>query len=903
VPIHWSHFDTIEGRFCSLLDGFVMTTLRIWLSRILEPALRRRRDQRLSEEVQSHLDLLTEEYVARGLSRADARLAARKAFGGVDQIKDSYRERRGLPSLDEFLQDLRFAFRLMRKSKGFSLVAAGSLAVSIGAITLAFSAVNAFVWKPLPIRDPGSVYTMQSGSFGWSYLDYRDIRDRSDALDALAGFRIVMVNVGLQPESAVLWGYMVTGNYFDALGVAPAVGRFFTQAEDQQPGASPLVVLSFETWQSRFGGRADIVGRSIQINSSLFTVVGVAPRAFHGTEVFYRPELFVPMTMQRQIEPSSTWLDSRGSSNVMVVARVKAGLPRPQAQAKLAATVGDLNREFPNRNKPLTVTLTRPGLFGDVMGGPARAFVWGIFGLGALLLLTACSNIAGLLLARSTDRAREIAMRAALGAACSRITRQLLTESLVLAIAGGIGGAVLAWGGTILLARLHLPTELPVQIDVTANRAIVLFAFAVSLIVGLIVGLAPARFATRVDLNTSFKSPGTIRIGRQRIHPRDLLVGVQVALCLVLLHACFMSVQALQRSASASIGWNPSGLILAATDVGLVGYDDGQVATFHRRLLEEARQLPGIQAAAIGNSIPLHLDHSSTTVYADPPGGTDPGEGASIYFVSPGYFHTLQIPFRFGRDFDESDAGSAPPVVIVNRALADRLLVRGNAVSKRVKLGRAGKPMEIIGVVEDGKYQSLGEPRSPAIFRPTLQSYTRAMMILARVERSSGLSPRDLRQLILRLDPALPVRAVATGEDIAALPLFPYRTAVAALSVLGLIASGLLLTGLHALMAYAAARRRREIGVRLALGADRGSVARLILGRAGVILVAGIGVGVLLTLGTGPLVSSLVLGASPQDPALLAGIVAVLAAIVFISCFGPVRRALRVTPIAALREE
>ncbi|MGH9201003.1 MAG: ABC transporter permease, partial [Vicinamibacterales bacterium] len=715
-----------------------LTALRTFLFRVADLVRRGRRDQRLDEEVQTHLDLLTEEQIAKGVPPAEARLAARRAFGGVDQIKERYRDRRGLPSLDAFLQDLRFAFRLMRKSKGFSLVAAGSLAVSIGAITLAFSAVNAFVWKPLPIRDPGSVYTMQSGSFGWSYPDYRDIRDRSDALDALAGFRIVIMNVGLQPESAVLWGYMVTGNYFDALGVAPAVGRFFSQAEDQQPGVSPLVVLSFDTWQSRFGGQADVVGRSIQINGSPFTIVGVASRSFHGTEVFYRPELFVPMTMQRQIEPSSTWLDSRGSSNVMVVGRVKAGLTRPQAQAKLAATVSDLNREFPNRNRPLTVTLTRPGLFGDVMGGPARAFVWGIFGLGALLLLTACSNVAGLLLARSTDRACEIAMRAALGAARSRITRQLLTESLVLAIAGGIGGAVLASAGTILLGRIHLPTELPVQIDVTANRAIVLFAIAVSLMVGLIVGLAPARFATRVDLNTSFKSPGTIRIGRQRIHPRDLLVGVQVALCLVLLHACFMSVQALQRSASASIGWNPSGLILAGADVGLVRYDDGQVATFHRRLLEEARQLPGVQAAAIGNSIPLHLDHSTSTVFAEYPGSTDIGEPASIYYVSPGYFHTLQIPFRFGRDFAESDTGSAPPVVIVNRALADRLFNRSNTVGERVKLGRGGKPTEIIGVVEDGKYQSLGEPRTAAIFRPTTRWYPRAAMISARVDRSSG---------------------------------------------------------------------------------------------------------------------------------------------------------------------
>jgi predicted permease len=879
-----------------------MTTLRVLISRLLDVVLRRGRDALLDEEVQSHLSLLTDEFAARGLSLAEARLAARRAFGGVDQIKERYRDRRGLPSLDAFLQDVRFAFRLMRKSKGFSLVAAGSLAVSIGAITLAFSAVNAFVWKPLPIRDPASVFSMQSENYGWSYPDYRDIRDRNDAFDALMGFRIVMMSAGLQPESTILWGYLATGNYFDGLGVVPAVGRFFTPAEDQRPGASPLVVLSFNTWQTRFGGRSDIVGQSLQINRSPFTIIGVAPRGFYGTEVFYRPEVWIPITMQQQIEEQH-WLESRSNGNVMVVARVKHRVSRQEAEARLAATVADLNRQFPDRNQALRATLTRPGLFGDVIGGPARAFVWGIFGLGALLLLAACSNIAGLLLARSTDRAREIALRAALGAGRSRITRQLLTESLVLALAGGLGGVALAWAGINLFGRLQLSMDLPIEIDLTAARAVAGFAFCVSLMVGLIVGLAPSRFATRVDLNTSFKSQGTVQIGGHRIHPRDLLVGVQVALCLVLLHACLLSVQALQRTAKTSIGWNPSDLILAGTDLGLVGYTQDQLETFHRRLLEATRQLPGVRSAAIGNSIPLHPDRLMTTAFPEPAQLTEVGESASSYSASAGYFQTLQIPLRFGREFNDSDTTASPPVAIINRALAEKLFARSNAVGERIRLGRAGKPVQIVGIVEDGKYQSLGEPPGSAVFRPTTQWHNPATMVLARVEPGSGLSPRDLRQLMLRLDPALPIRNPATGDEIAALPLFPYRTAVVALSVLGVIASGLLLTGLHALMAYAAARRQREIGVRLALGADRPAVARLVLGRAALVLAAGIVAGGLMTLGTGPVLSSLLVGAAPRDALSLLGIVFALSLIVFAACFGPVRRTLRITPLAALREE
>jgi predicted lysophospholipase L1 biosynthesis ABC-type transport system permease subunit len=343
--------------------------------------------------------------------------------------------------------------------------------------------------------------------------------------------------------------------------------------------------------------------------------------------------------------------------------------------------------------------------------------------------------------------------------------------------------------------------------------------------------------------------------------------------------------------------------MMASTDLSFARYDDGQVETFHRRLREEARRLPGVQAAAIGNSLPLHIDSSSTTVFAEPAAGADPGESASSFQSSPGYFQTLQIPLRFGRDFDDSDNAQAPPVAIVNRALAERLFKRGDAVGERVRLGRGGKPVVIVGVVEDGKYRSLGEPRGFAIFRPTAQGHWRATMVFARVDSGSGLSPRDLGQLVRRLDPALPIRSVATGDDIAALPLFPYRVAVAALGVLGLIASGLLLTGLHALMAYAAARRQREIGVRLALGADRRTIAAFVLGRAGVILATGIAAGALLTLVSGPLLSSLVLGASPRDLIVLAAMVLALASIVALSCFGPLRRALRVTPIAALRED
>ena len=877
-----------------------MTFLRTAWSRVLELVTREGRERRLNDEIQSHLDLLIDEHMAHGMSREDAVLAARKSFGGVDQVKERYRDQRGLPFLDLLIQDLRFAFRLMRKNAAFSLTAAGSLALSIGALTLAFSAVHAIVFKPLPIADPERVFFMQNGTGGWSYPDYRELRERLD-VEALAGYRISMMNVGLEPEAAILWGYLATGNYFEALGITPAAGRFFTASEDTRPGDAPLAVIAYATWQSRFGGRDTIVGSTLQINGRPFTVIGVAPRGFHGTEMFYRPEIWVPMMMQAQIELGSPWLNSRTTYNVMAVTRLRRGMAREQGEAAIAAAVAQLGKEHP-RNGPLRLTLTRPGFFGDMIGAPARVFVWGLFGLGVLLMLAGCSNLAGLLLARGNDRSREIALRTALGAGKARIARQLLTESVLLSFCGGVGGAAIAWAGTRVISAWRLPTELPVQLDLTADFAVWLFATAAAMVVGLIVGVAPARFASRLDLNRSLKSSTGFAFGGRRLQGREILVCLQVAFCVVLLHASFLAVRGLQRAATASIGWNPDGLVMAATELGLARYNTEQVDAYLARVVRDARALPGVVSATTSNSMPLHINQSTTTLLTYPASEPERGLSAAFYNVSPAYFTTLQIPLREGRDFNEFDTRSAPLVVIVNRAIADRLF-DGNAIGKQLRNGRGGAPMQIVGVVEDGKYTALSESRRGAIFRPLSQQYSTSSMLIVRVATPGVLGTADLRQVIQRIDPGLPIRASATGEQLTALPLFPYRAAVAALGLLGLIASGLLLSGLHAMLAYAVVKRRREIGIRVALGANRGSVVHAVLSRVFVILSIGLALGAVLSSGTGPMVSSLVLGVSPMEPVLAVAIVVLLAIIALVSCAGPVRRSLRVDPVTALREE
>jgi predicted permease len=872
--------------------------VRTLVSRLADTLLRRSRERRLEQEIQAHLDLLCDEYVKSGMTDADAKLAARRSFGGVDQIKEQYRDQRGLPVLEVLRQDVTFAFRLMRKNPGFSLTAVSSLALSIAALTMSFSIVNAFVFKPLPIRDPSSVYFMQGG---WSYPDYRDLRERIDGAEFM-GYRISMMSVGIGPQATILWGYLATGNYFDALGVTPAAGRFFTPAEDTAPGASPFAVISFDAWQRRFGGQPDIVGRDITINGRPFKVLGVAPKDFHGTEVFYRPDIWVPMTMQAEIEVGSSWLARRETMNVMLLARLRPGLSKAEGEAQIRTAVTTLSGEHP-RNGVLTVRLTRPGLFGDSLGAPARAFAWGIFGLGAVLMLAGCSNLAGLLLARGNDRTREIVLRSAIGAGRMRIARQLITESILLASCGGAAGAALAWAGLRAASAWRMPTELPAQLDLRADGAVMLFAIGVSIAIGVIVGIAPARFATRLDLNQSLKGQEGITVGRRRFQGREILVVIQVALCVVLLQASFLAVRGLQRAATASLGWNPDGLVMAATELGLARYTSPQFLAYQERVLRETRQLPGVDSVSLSNSMPLHLDQSNTAVYPFPATEPETPIGATKYEVSPGFFATLQISITGGRDFSEFDTGQAPEVAINNQTLADWLFPGTAAIGRQLRQGRGGRPVTIVGIVANGKYVSLGESPRGAIFRPLTQEYSTSSMLIARTRPGTRVTPDTLGSLVRNIDPALAIRISATGEQLTALPLLPYRVAVIALGLLGVIGSGLLLSGLHAMLAYAVARRRREIGIRIALGADRGRVIGNVLSRALTIVAIGTGAGTLISFGTGPLVSALVLGVSPRDPVMLAAIAAGLGIITAISCAGPVRRSLSIDPLTALRDE
>jgi predicted permease len=649
-------------------------------------------EHELDEELGFHVDRQIEAYVNGGMNRDDARRRVQLEFGGLDQVKEEYRDALGVRLLEDLWRDVRYALRTILRTPGFAATAIVSIALGVGANTIVFSVVNALLLKPLPVSDPDRVvFVERIGSFvSHSFPFYRDLRDRNVTFDGLAGYRIAMMEVEANQSATHEWGYLATGNYFDLLGVRPALGRFFGQPDDVAPGGSPYAVLSYNYWLARFGGSSSVVGSTIRINRRPYTVVGVAPAGFYGTEVFYRPNIWVPMSMQAQIEVGNPWLENRNTSNTWVIGRLKPGVSLQQAESNLNVISQQLAAEYGARIDVPTIKLTRPGFVGDAVGAPARTFTLGVLALSGLVLLTACANLAGVLAARGADRQRELAIRLSIGAGRGRLVRQLLTETLVLACLGGAVGTVASVIAAKALSNWRLPIALPVQLDVTPDVRVFGFALLVSLLAGIAFGVAPARQAAATDPNTTLKSVEGARAGRWPV--RDVLVGVQVALCFVLVAACFTSLRGLQSALTMPLGLEPSGVTMASFDVGLSGYSRDAGETLRRRALEAILQLPGVENAAYGNSLPLNIDQSSTVVYTDDrldlPRSQVPR--AIKYQVSPGFFQTLRIRMLEGRDIDWRDTSASRRVVVANEAFANQILGGRDVLGRHFRYGSQG---------------------------------------------------------------------------------------------------------------------------------------------------------------------------------------------------------------------
>ena len=862
-------------------------------------ALWRRGDweRNLDDELRLHVEQRAADLVRAGLSASEAERRARLELGPRETFREECRRSFGLRRFDELRQDVAYLLRTTRKSPGFPIVAVLSLALGIGANTVVYSALNFLVLRPLPIDSPGQVYFVQGTRIPFhSFPNYREFRDRNQAFAGLIAYRVEQIGIETRDGPRRLWCYLASGNYFDVLGVKPVVGRFFHAEEDVTPGASPYAVLSYETWQNRFAGDPAIAGKTIRMNALPYTVLGVAPRGFIGTEMLFRPDVWVPFMMQPVIDGRS-WLEDRSMFNTMVAGRLRPGVSPRQAIANLDAIAAQLTHDFPAENTRLQLKLTRPGLVDDNMRGNVSGFLAGIMALAALVLLAACANLASLLAARTTDRRFEIALRLSIGAGRGRILRQLLTESLCVALMGGAAGVGLAFGTLRAMARVTTPIDF-FHLDFAPDSRVLLFALAASLLTGIVFGVAPARRAVCTDPNGALREKRAGRISR------DFLLVAQVALCCLLVTTCFVSLRSLSRALETPLGFEAGGLNVAAFDLQLAGYSREQAASFQRRALDAVSQLPGAVSASYGNSVPVWVDQSHSGVVPDTETELTNARmiAAVHYVIAPGYFQTLGTRLLAGRDFTWHDDAKAPLAGIVNRSFARLVLKTDNPIGRHYREGQ-GPLVEVVGMVEDGKYESLTEMPKPAFFHPIVRSPNSTTVLLLRSRLPESEASAQLRQTLVALDPQLPVYALGSIRQLLGMAYFPARTATAALTAFGLLALMLAVTGIYGMAAYAVSRRVHEIGVRVAIGASPSQVLRSVMGRTGGLLLTGCGAGLLMGLASTRLLASVVFQATPRDPLVIAAVGITMALVALGATWMPARRAVSVDPIRSLRHE
>jgi predicted permease len=884
--------------------------VRAWFVRLRGVFGRARRDRELAEELESHLHMQVEENLRAGLSPEEARRQALVKLGGVAQTLEECRGQRRLPLIETLIKDFRYGLRRLALSPGFTFVAVLSLALGIGANTAIFSLVNTALLRPLPVERPEQIVSLANGAGSrgfpaFSYPNYRDLRDRSgEVFDGLYAYRFAPLSVSHNGTSERLWGYVVTGNYFEVLGVKAALGRALTPDDDRLPGAHPVTVISFESWQRRFGADPAVVGRSLIVNGRSYEVIGVLPKGFYGTEIIAAPELWFPVAMQAEIEVGNSWLDKRGVENLLIQGRLKPGVGAGRAQAALDAVALELEREFPEVNDGRRVSLSAPGFISGMIRGAVLGFTGLLMLVVAFVLLLACTNLANLLLARAAERRKEIALRLALGASRLRLVRQLMAESMLLALVSGAVGLLFAYWLVRAAVGLKPPVDVPLAIDLHLDYRVLAFTCAVSLLTGVLFGLLPAWQATQVDLLPALKDE-TASGGLRRSWWKGGLIVLQVALSLVLLVGGGLMLRALQRAQSLDLGFEPKKALEVSFDMRLQGYDAARGREFQKQLLERVRSLPGVQAAGIIDLAPvdLHFSRDSVFVEGQLPERAANAPRAMVSRAGPGYFQAMGTRLVRGRDFTERDDEKAPPVAIINETFARRFWPGESPLGRRFRQGGPEAPLtEVVGVVEDGKYAGLNEAPQTYVVRPLAQAYTGTNTVVIRTDRELRELLAEVRNEVRRLDPHLPTSGKPLEERLA-MPLLPVRVAASLLGSFGLLALALAAIGIYGVMSYAVSRRTREIGIRMALGAQASSVMRLTILQGMTPVLIGVAAGLAAALGLTRLAGSLLFGVNAADPLTYAGVTALLTAVALLACYVPARRAAQVDPLVALRNE
>lgn len=833
-------------------------------------------------------------------------------------------------------QDIRYGVRMLARSPGLTVIAVLSLALGIGANTAIFSFVNAVLLRSLPIFEPERLVFVFSGSQTnpysvSSYPDYVDYRDRNEVFSDVTAYSQITLSMNSEDRTEAVVGSVVTGNYFEVLGVRAARGRTFTPEEDRTPGAHPVAVIGHGLWQRRFGGDPNIVGRQLTLNGREFTVVGVTPANFNGTEAGRTSDIFVPMMMQALVRPPRSGysgemnpdlLAVRGAGWLDVIGRLKPGITAEQAQASMNTLASQLAQAYPETNREQLAVLS-PVSKGDPEQRGTLVSVAGLLmTVVSLVLLIACANVANLLLARAASRRKEISIRLAMGAGRARVVRQLLTESLLLSLLGGAAGTLLAvWLADALQTSALAASLFPFTYDLSLDRTVLGFALLLSVLTGVVFGIAPALQASRPNLVPSLKDEAMIVVGGEarRFNLRNILVVMQVALSLVLLIGAGLFLRSLQHARSIDPGFEPERVLVMPLNINLLRYTKQQGRDFYRQVLERVEALPGVQSATLSRNPPLSgasrqssvviegqdnpsLNRSSSEGQVSTPDANQNSTLADV--VDLKYFKTLGIPLLRGRDFGAQDQENSPGVVIINETFAGRYFPNQDPLGRRLSFGGTQGPwLEVVGVVRDAKYLTLGELPTPFVYQSLRQRHESGMVLHVRTGGSPASYLAAVRGEVQAVEKNLPITNVRPMTELLDISLSPARMGALLLGTFGLLALLLAAIGLYGVISFLVSRRTHEIGIRLALGAQRADVLRLIL-REGMTLVGfGLALGLLAALIATRLLAGFLYGVSATDPVTFGGIVAILTVAALIASLIPARRAARVDPLVAIRYE
>jgi predicted permease len=799
-----------------------------------------------------------------------------------------------------WLHDLGYAFRQLRKSPGFASAAVLTLAVAIGANAVVFAALDALVLRPLNVPHADSLFELGrvggNGNGNDSYPNYLDLRDRNHSFEGLAAAAFAQDGLDSGDGPARVWGYSTSGNYFDVLGVQPYLGRVFHASDEHGPNSAPYMVLSYAYWQNHFHSDRNVIGRTVLLSKHPLTIIGVAQPDFLGTFIEFSPAFFVPIVNE--------WTDltDRGTRGIDdMFGHVKPGVTSAQAAADFNSIAADLEKAYPEEDGQMTFDVGRPGL-GDWFKGFLAALMF----LAGLILLAACANLGSLFAARAAERSKEVALRLALGSTRKRVLRGLFTEAILLSL---IGGGVGLWASTVLLQVLRVWQpfpEFPLNMPITTDAKVYLVALLLSLLSGFLFGAVPVRQVLRTDPYQTIKL-GTVGNGARRFTARDLLLAAQIAVCALLVTSSLVAIRGLARSLHSKLGVDPHDAILVSTDPTEAGYAEKQIPAVQERMVDAMRAIPGVESVGlVGTYPPLHMGWDPVNVFADRTADFRPANAAANvikYRISPEYFQAAGTVLLSGRKFTWHDDKDSPRVAVVNQEFARKVFGSAAGAIGRYYKVSDGSRVQVVGIVEDGKYTAnIAEAPRAAMFLPILQSPSDASWMIVRSQRDPRQLSAAIRAALRQVDPGLP-SFIQTWDTEMNGALFASRMAAISLGVLGIMGAILSITGVFGMAAYSISKRLRELGIRVALGAQRKEVLTAALGRAFAVLAFGSAAGLALGVVASQVLAYIVYQATSHDPLVLTGVVAVMALLGLSATWIPARRALSVDPMVLLREE